>query len=97
VIAYFAGNRGGENVFQTVIAPLIALIGLALGEYLLMSRFGLLAGTAAEGVDPTVTPWAQSPIGWVLILLPFALLIVGFLVSSTRRTVNQELLRDVVS
>jgi amino acid transporter len=97
VIAYFARNRGGENVFQTVIAPILALIGLALGEYLLMSRFGLLAGTAAEGIDPTVTPWAQSPIGWVLILLPFALLIVGFLVSSTRRTVNQELLRDVVS
>ncbi|MDQ1549460.1 MAG: hypothetical protein QOD27_1118, partial [Microbacteriaceae bacterium] len=97
VIAYFRANRGEENAFQTVIAPIIALIGLVLGEYLLMSRFGLLAGTAAEGVDPTVTPWAQSPIGWILILLPFAVLIVGFAVSSTRRTVNPELLRDVIS
>jgi amino acid transporter len=97
VIAYFRANRGEENIFQTMIAPILALIGLVLGEYLLMSRFGLLAGTPAEGVDPTVTPWAQSPIGWVLILLPFALLIVGFLVSSTRRTVNPELLRDVIS
>jgi amino acid transporter len=97
VIAYFRSNRGIENAFQTLIAPILALIGLALGEYLLMSRFGLLAGTPAEGVDPTVTPWAQSPIGWVLILLPFALLVVGFLVSSTRRTVNPELLRDVIS
>jgi amino acid transporter len=97
VIAYFRANRGEENAFQTVIAPIVALIGLVLGEYLLMSRFGLLAGTAAEGVDPTVTPWAQSPIGWILILLPFAVLIVGFAVSSTRRTVNPELLRDVIS
>ncbi|MCU1403010.1 MAG: family permease [Microbacteriaceae bacterium] len=97
VIAYFRANRGEEDAFQTVIAPIIALIGLVLGEYLLMSRFGLLAGTAAEGVDPTVTPWAQSPIGWILILLPFAVLIVGFAVSSTRRTVNPELLRDVIS
>ena len=80
-----------------MIAPVLAIIGLVLGEYLLMSRFGLLAGTVAEGVDPTVTPWGLSPIGWVLILLPFALLIVGFIVSRIRRDVNEELLRDVLS
>jgi amino acid transporter len=97
VMAYFRKNRSGENVFQTVIAPVLALIGLVLGEYLLMSRFGLLAGTAAEGIDPTKTAWLQSPIGWVLILLPFALLIVGFIVSSTRKRVNEELLKDVLS
>ncbi|MCU1584699.1 MAG: family permease [Microbacteriaceae bacterium] len=97
VIAYFRANHGRENVFQTLIAPIIAGVGLLLGEYLLMSRFGLLAGTAAEGVDPTKTPWAQSPIGWTLILLPFVLLIVGFIVSSTRKRVNEELLRDVIS
>jgi hypothetical protein len=33
----------------------------------------------------------------VLILLPFALLLVGFLVSRARRTVNPEFLRDVLS
>jgi hypothetical protein len=84
-------------VFQTLIAPIIAGVGLLLGEYLLMSRFGILAGTAAEGVDPTKTPWLQSPIGWTLILLPFVLLVVGFIVSCTRKTVNEELLRDVIS
>ncbi len=97
VIAYFRKNRGEENVFQTMIAPVLAIIGLVLGEYLLMSRFGLLAGTVAEGVDPTVTPWGLSPIGWVLIALPFALLLAGFLVSRARRAVNQDLLRDVLS
>ena len=97
VIAYFRKNRGNENIFQTMIAPVLAIIGLVLGEYLLMSRFGLLAGTVAPGVDPTVTSWGLSPIGWVLILLPFALLVVGYIVSRIRRDVNEELLRDVLS
>ncbi|HAM27992.1 MAG TPA: amino acid permease [Microbacteriaceae bacterium] len=97
VIAYFRGNKGTENVFQSIIAPVLATIGLVLGEYLLMSRFGLLAGTVAEGVDPSTTSWGLSPIGWVLVLLPFALLAVGFVVSRTRRSVNDELLRDVLS
>jgi amino acid transporter len=97
VIAYFRTNRGEENVFQTIIAPVLAIIGLVLGEYLLMSRFGLLAGTVVEGVDPSTTPWGLNPLGWVLILLPFALLLVGFLVSRARRTVNPEFLRDVHS
>ena len=97
VIVYFRKNKGDENVFQTVIAPVIAIIGLALGAYLLMSRFALLAGTAAEGVDPTVTPWAMNPIGWLLVLLPFALLLIGFVVSRARRSVNDDLLRDVIS
>lgn len=97
VIVYFRGNRDGENVFQSVIAPVIAIIGLAVGAYLLMSRFAILAGTAAEGVDPTVTPWSMSAIGWVLVLLPFAVLLIGFVVSRARKSVNDELLRDVIS
>jgi len=98
VITYFARNKGEANVFQAWIAPIIAIIGLGLGEYLLMSRFAILAGTSAEGVDPTVTPWSMSTIGWVLVLLPFVLLVVGFVVSRVRsRTVNDDLLRDVIS
>ena len=63
VIAFFRRNAGSENVVQTIIAPVLATIGLILGEYLLMSRFGLLAGTVAEGVDPTMSSWGLSPIG----------------------------------
>ncbi len=97
VIVYFNRNKGEANVFQAVIAPILAIIGLALGAYLLMSRFAILAGTSAEGVDPTVTPWAMSPIGWALVLLPFVLLIVGFIVAAVRKNVNDELLKDVLS
>ena len=97
IIMYFRRNKGEENLFQTTIAPILATIGLVLGEYLLMSRFGLLAGTVAEGVDPTVTSWGLSIIGWVLVLLPFALLGVGYLLSRVRTSVNAELLRDVLS
>ncbi len=63
-----------------------------------MSRFAILAGTSAEGIDPTVTPWAMSALGWVLVLLPFALLAVGYVVSRVRAgSVNDDLLRDVIS
>jgi amino acid transporter len=97
IMVYFQRNKGEENMFQTIIAPILATIGLVLGEYLLMSRFGLLAGTVADGVDPSVTSWGLSIIGWVLVILPFALLGVGYLVSRARTSVNEELLRDVLS
>ncbi len=97
VIAYFNRNKGSENLFQTLIAPVLAGIGLILGEYLLMSRFGLLAGTVAEGVDPTVTSWGLSPIGWVLVGLPFALLAGGYVLSLISHSENEELVKDVLS
>ncbi|MGV8885225.1 MAG: APC family permease [Microbacteriaceae bacterium] len=97
VIVFFARNRGTENVFQTIIAPVLAAIGLALGEYLLMSRFGLLAGTVSDDAAAANEPWGLSVLGWVLILLPFALLLIGYVVSRLRRDVNEVFLRDVVS
>lgn len=97
IVAYFRRNKGSENVFQTVIAPILATVGLVLGEYLLMSRFGLLAGTVAEGVDPTVTSWGLSPVGWVLVILPFALLVGGYAVLRAGKTENESLVRDVLS
>jgi amino acid transporter len=98
IIVFFRRNRGSENAFQTIVAPILALLGLVLGEYLLMSRFAILAGTSAEGVDPAATPWAMSAIGWVLVLVPFVLLAAGFVVSGARRTADSEqLLRDVIS
>lgn len=99
IIRYFLKNRGAENIFQTMIAPILALVGLVLGEYLLMSRFPLLAGplATAEGVDPTVAPFALSLFGWILVLLPFIVIVIGFIVSLTKKTVNEELLRDVIS
>ena len=97
VIVYFRNNKGPENIFQTVIAPVLATLGLIIGEYLLMSRFGLLAGTVAEGVDPTTTSWGLSITGWVLVLLPFVLLVAGWIYSRARTNVNTTLLKDIVS
>ena len=85
VLVFFAKNKGDEGVFVTRIAPVLAVIGLVLGEYLLMSRFGLLAGTVAEGVDPTTTSWGLSGLGWSLVLLPFAVFVLGLLFASTQK------------
>ncbi|MGV8877272.1 MAG: APC family permease [Rhodoglobus sp.] len=99
IMRYFVQNRGTENVFVTLIAPLLALIGLILAEYLLMSRFGLLAGdlTLAAGIDPTVTAFGLNAFGWILVLSPFIVLVIGYIVSLLRTNVNEELLEDVIS
>ncbi|MBP2215647.1 APC family permease [Arthrobacter sp. CAN_C5] len=97
VIAFFRKNKGTEGIFVTIIAPIVAFVGLLIGEYLLMSRFGLLAGTTAEGVDPSVTPWGLSPLGWVLIALPFVVLVIGYLYSRVAAPENEEFIRDELS
>lgn len=95
VIVFFHRNRGDEGVFVTKVAPLLAAIGLVLGEYLLMSRFGLLSGAVAEGVDPTTTTWGLSLLGWALLLLPFAVLAVG-LVYARGQNEHEKLLEDIL-
>jgi amino acid transporter len=85
VIVYFRRNPEGATVWKTAVAPILATFGLVLGEYLLMSRFGLLSGTVAEGVDPTTQSWGLSTLGYMLILLPFAVFAVGVVVGLVRR------------
>jgi amino acid transporter len=85
VMAFFHRHREGVNVWTRIVAPTLAAIGLLLAEYLLMSRFGLLAGTVAEGVDPTTQQWGLNLLGYTLILLPFVLLVVGSVVGTVRR------------
>ena len=90
----------GEDtrVWNTLVAPILAALGLLIGLYLLMSRFGLLAGTVAEGVDPTTQSWGLNTTGWVLILLPFAVLLVGMAIGAVRRRdENADAVRDLVS
>jgi amino acid transporter len=97
VIVYFRKDKGEEGLLTAVVAPLLAFIGLLIGEYLLMSRFGLLAGTTAEGVDPSVTPWGLSPLGWFLIALPFIVLVAGYLFSRIAGRENEDFIRDELS
>ena len=81
-----------------MIAPAIAIVGLACGMYPLMSRFGLLAGTTAAGVDPTTQAWGLSTLGWFLVALPFLTFAVGVLVGVIRRrSENQTAVADLIS
>ncbi len=97
VVVYFRREKDREGIFTTTIAPVLAFIGLVIGEYLLMSRFGLLAGTTAEGVDPSVTSWGLSALGWVLVSVPFVALAAGYVLSRLRQPENEEFVRDELS
>jgi amino acid transporter len=98
VIVYFSKNPGA-NVWQGKIAPALAIIGMVLGEYLLMSRFNLLAGTVADGVDPSLpeSAWALSPLGWFLVLLPFIAAVIGFIVAAIQGKEKAALTEDILS
>lgn len=98
VIVYFRKNGGG-NIWTTTIAPALSAIILALGLYLLMSRFNLLAGTVPEGVDPSLpeSAWLLDPLGWFLVLLPFIALAVGFIVALINKKENEQLVKDFAS
>ena len=98
VIAYFRRHRGEAGLWQTVLAPILAVIGLLLGEYLLISHFGLLAGTVAEGVDPTTETFGLNTTGWLLVALPFAALLVGLVMGlARRRSENADAVEDLVT
>lgn len=97
VIAWFRRVPGDSNLFQSLIAPVLAIAGLSVGLYLLMARFGLLTGAVAEGLDPTTTSWAMNGLGWFMALLPFGVLVVGYVFAIARHKDNKELIQDVIS
>ena len=98
VVAFFM-REGGENVWKSKIAPIASALVLSFGLYLLMSRFNLLSGTAPAGVDPSLpeSAWALSPLGWSLVLLPFAAALVGLVVASIRKVHHNKMVDDVLS
>jgi amino acid transporter len=85
VVAFFRRHPGEGTLWKTLVAPIAAGLGLALGEYLLMSRFGLLAGTVAEGVDPTTQSWGLNTMGYVLVFAPFVVFVFGVIIGLARR------------
>jgi amino acid transporter len=98
IIAHFA-KVGGETVWKSTIAPAISIVGLVLGEYLLMSRFNLLAGTVPDGVDPSLpeSAWQMNTLGWILVLSPFIAAVIGYIVAAAMKSENKELVKDIVS
>ncbi len=85
VMAFFRRHPHDLSPWKTTIAPILAAIGLLVGEWLLMSRFGLLAGTVADGVDPTAQLWGLNFLGYTLVFLPFIVFVVGTIVGTVRR------------
>ena len=98
VIAYFRRTGEDRRPWNTVIAPALSIVALAAGAYLVMARFGLLAGTVAEGVDPTTQSFGLSTTGWTLVLAPYVVFVVGMLVGQVRRKAeNEDAVADLVS
>ena len=97
IIVFFSKNKG-ENLWRSTIAPAISAIVLAIGVYLLMSRFNLLGNLAADGVDPTLadSAWKLSPFGWFLVMLPVIGAVIGLVVASVRKG-NRSLEEDLLS
>lgn len=97
VIAFFRRHPERSNPVKTIVAPIVAAIGLVIGEYLLMSRFGLLSGTVAEGVDPSQQAWGLNLLGYSLVFSPFVVLVIGTLVGAVRkRGENASAVADLV-
>ncbi len=98
VIVYFRRNGGG-NLWSTTIAPALSAIILAMGLYLLMSRFNLLAGTVPDGVDPSLpeSAWQLNGLGWFLVLLPFITLVIGYISAVINKKENEQLVKDFAS
>ncbi|MEY4981150.1 MAG: hypothetical protein RL174_488 [Actinomycetota bacterium] len=98
VFAFF-NKHGGENIWKSKVAPLASAIILIFAEYLLMSRFNLLAGTAPEGVDPSLpeSAWQLSTLGWVLVLSPFIAAAIGYVWALANKSEKNELVKDILS
>jgi amino acid transporter len=97
VVVFFRTTAADGNAWRTLVAPVLAFIGLVLGIYLLISHFGLLAGTSAEGVDPTKELFGLNATGWTLVALPFAMFIIGTIIGLLRkRSENVDAVEDLV-
>lgn len=104
VIVYFRRTKEDTRIWNTVLAPVISVILLAVGWYMLIARYNLFAGTAA---DPAMCPgdagsgcgpFELNTTGWVLVLLTPAMLIVGIILGTVRqKKENYDAVRNFVS
>ncbi|MER5886119.1 APC family permease [Streptomyces sp. NPDC001941] len=95
VIVHFRRTGTDRRPWNTVIAPALSLVAMLGILYLLLSRFGLVSGTAGA----STAAWHMSATGWVLALSPFVLfgcaLLYGAATAGRRR--GNQFLREFVS
>lgn len=97
VIVYFRREDGDKRLWNTIIAPVLSIIGLVIAAYLLMERFGLLTGAVSNQND-LLKAFTLSTTGWVLVLLPFVVLALGLVLGAVRRNdENEDAIADFVS
>jgi len=92
-------NGRGAPIVGAFATSVIALVVILLFVVtLVMARFGLLAGTVAEGVDPTTQSFGLSTTGWTLVLAPYVVFVVGMIVGQVRpKAENQDAVADLVT
>jgi amino acid transporter len=73
VIRFFRETRLDTRPWNTLIAPALGLVSIIVAEYLLLSRFGVISGTA--GAD--APEWQMNATGWALAALPFVVFVVA--------------------
>ena len=95
VIVYFRRTGDDKRAWNVLIAPGLSLVAMVGILYLLLSRFGLISGTAGGSLDA----WRMSATGWLLALSPFIVFAVAFVyakATAKKRDAN-EALKEFVS
>lgn len=85
VIVYFARTRALRNPWQTVVAPGLGFVGLAISAALIVQNFPLLVGDVDSEGNPT---WGAVSIGLLAIVIIAP--IVGLVQAAVLRTVRRE-------
>jgi amino acid transporter len=95
VIRYFMQNPG-THWFKAIVAPALSALALSGGLYLLMSRFNLLSGLAPSP-EESGNAWSMTTLGWILVLLPFIALVVGFIWGLINKKDSGKMSADILS
>ena len=95
VIVYFRKPSSGDSrPWHTLIAPVLAFVGLVYGEYLLASKFGVLCPPVAK----SAADWDYTTTGWALVLSALVVFVLGVVYALTRRSSEtDDAVRDLVS
>jgi amino acid transporter len=95
VIRFFMQNPG-THWFKAMVAPLLSVVALSVGLYLLMSRFNLLSGLAPSP-EESGNAWSLTTLGWILVLSPFIAGVIGYIWASVNKNTNSAMTADVLS